>query len=165
MGKWILALVLVAAVQIGVEWYTLPAVIASHFDIHGMANGTMPRAAYCALHAGVVVLLALIFGLMPVTIRRMPHAMINLPHRDYWLASSRAEASMERLDGLLKTNGVITLAFVTLVMALVHRANLGTRTLDTALFLPLLAAFIAAMVWNTVRLFRSFPRPPGGDAA
>ena len=160
MGKLIVVLVLVAAIQVGWEWKTLPEVVASHFDMHGAANGTMPRGMYCVFHASIVALLAAVFGLMPSLIRRMPVSLINLPHREYWLASSRAEASMDRLDSLLKANGVITLTFIAVVMGMVHAANLGMRRVEPALLLPLLLAYLVAMGWNTIRLFRAFPAPP-----
>jgi uncharacterized membrane protein len=72
----------------------LPKVVASHFDLHGIANGWQTKQGFFEVLAGTTVLSAfLVFGI-PTMIAVMP-GLINLPNKDYWLAPGQRAASLE----------------------------------------------------------------------
>ena len=77
----------------------LPKVVASHFDVHGIANGWQTKQGFFEVLAGTTALSAfLIFGI-PTMIGIIPDQFINLPNKDYWLAPEQRAASLEFLSG------------------------------------------------------------------
>ena len=92
-------------------------------------------------------------------LRLLPASLINVPHRDYWLAEPRREASLRRLGAWMAWLAVGMTALVVGVNELVLRANLGRAPLHTPLFLAGLAVFMAFMLGWMVGLYRAF-RPP-----
>lgn len=158
-GRLMLALIGLSLWQVAGEWFTFPDKVASHFALSGVPDAWMGRTEYCLFHLFLIAILSGAFGLTPEFIRRLPVSMINLPHKEYWLAPERAEQSMERLDQILKSNGVLVLSFLLAVFHLVKRANLGRHPLEEGPFLVLLAVFAIGMIGNIVRLYRAFPKP------
>jgi uncharacterized membrane protein len=74
-------------------WPYLPDRIATHFDFAGHPNGWSSRST---LALGLVFLTATFAAtfLASSRMRDIPPALINLPNRDYWLASDRFEETM-----------------------------------------------------------------------
>ena len=65
--------------------------VASHFDSAGQANAWMPRSTYWLLSIAVGMgLPAFIIG-GGYVLRFLPVSLLNIPHRDYWLAPERRE--------------------------------------------------------------------------
>ncbi len=158
---WVLlALVVLALVQIQHYGPILPDRVASHFDGSGRANAFQDKAAFMRFYMGLVVLLAAVFGLMPKLIRRLPSSMINLPNRDYWLAPERREETLDVLDDRMAWMGVLVLALVTGLMELTFRTNLtGNPSLPPSLMVPVLVGFVALTLAWTVALLVRFRRP------
>ena len=81
-------------------WITsgdLPPVVASHFGPGGTADGFMGKGAYTAfMLAFVVVVPALVAG-STLLVGVLPTTLINLPHREYWLATQRRAATLDAL--------------------------------------------------------------------
>ena len=67
----------------------LPERVATHFDWRGQPNGWMSSQGYLVF----MLVFGLVFPLIPAAIclllRFLPDSIINLPHRDYWLAPER----------------------------------------------------------------------------
>jgi hypothetical protein len=104
MKKPLLMILALSIVQIGVEYVTLPPTVASHFGPDGKPNAFMSKSAFCGLHLFIVTLLAAVFGAVGRMVSALPIEMINLPHKDYWLAPERRQESLDRLDELLRSN-------------------------------------------------------------
>src|ERR1035441_10418639 len=76
------------------SYASLPAHVASHFDIEGRPNGWMSRGTCVGFTLGLGLLVpAFIVGMMAGA-GRIPVSFINLPHRDYWLAPERRHAAL-----------------------------------------------------------------------
>jgi hypothetical protein len=77
----------------------LPERVASHFASGGAANGWMAREAYVAIVLAMATLLPLFIVTMMARLPRMHPRRIRLPHRDYWLAPERRDATFATLAG------------------------------------------------------------------
>lgn len=100
----------------------MPAVVASHFDASGAANGFMPRQVYIAVMLGVVLLPALMVRVTSAALGK-PGARINLPNRDHHLAPQRREQTVATLRAGLRWFGVLLLCFLGYAHWLVVLAN------------------------------------------
>src|SRR5450755_1442222 len=84
-------------------WLTsggLPPVVASHFGPGGAANGFMGKGAYTAFMLAFVVAVPALVASSTLLVGVLPTNLINLPHRQYWLAPQRRATTLEALSSL-----------------------------------------------------------------
>lgn len=145
-------------------WLTsggLPPVVASHFGPGGTANGSMAKGTYTAFMLALVVGVPLLVALPARLVRVLPPRLINLPHRQYWLAPERRAATLDALSSLSLQFALALAVFLCFVHWLVVRANaVQPATLAEAPLLAGLAVFGATTVAWVLVLFRRFGRVP-----
>ena len=82
-------IVLAAIAQCVHDFPLLPDRLASHFNASGMPNGWMTKTQFMCLYA-VVLFPALAIGFwVPNRIANKPVSKLNLPNKEFWLASDR----------------------------------------------------------------------------
>ncbi len=154
------AIVLLHAAQTMYYYPRLPAVVAQHFGGAGQPNGWAPREFFFIFSWILLLGLSAIFMFSQRLLRRIPTSMINLPHREHWLAPERKDESLRFLQEAMQWMGVLTVAFIVLVLHLAIRANLNAEhRLDNGMFVTLLAGFLISTVVWMIRLYRRFPNP------
>ncbi len=127
----------------------MPAEIASHFGLRHAANAWMPHGVYLAFMLAFGLLLpAIVAGAIALLPRIRPDA-INLPHREYWLAPTRRQDTIDTLSAYGAWFGCLLTLFLAGVHYVVLEANRVTpATLPAELFFTLLAVFgLALAVW------------------
>jgi uncharacterized membrane protein len=155
-----MVIVLLHASQTIYYYPRLTEVVAQHFGGDGRANGWASRDAFFILSWVMLLGLSAIFMLMPRTLRRIPVSMINLPHKDYWLAPERKDESLGFIEREMEWMGVLTIAFLVSVLHLAIRANLNpAHHLENVVFVTLLAGFLVATSGWIILLYRRFPDP------
>lgn len=138
----------------------LPERMASHFDAVGRANNWSSKTAFFALYWVIVVGLVLTFLGLPVWIRRLPPALVNLPHKAYWLAAERRDATYDWLARQMGWLGVTTLILTLVVSHLALQANLTpNRALSVATVWSVLGGYFVVVAYWVVRWLRRFRRP------
>lgn len=158
----LLLLVLVAAA--GFVWFTsgaLPPVVASHFGPGGVPNGFMGKGTYTAFMLAVVVAVPALIGLSGQLVRAVPHRLVNLPNRQYWLAPQRRAATLDSLASIGVPFALALVVFLCFVHWLVVQANAvqPPRLSEGSLFAGLAVAGVAMVLWLVV-FFRRFGRVP-----
>ncbi|MEM7204725.1 MAG: DUF1648 domain-containing protein [Planctomycetota bacterium] len=161
LGSGSRALGLSVVVFVGVVLYAarvLPERVASHYDLAGRADGFSDRGTYLATLSGVCLALVALFALVRWLLPRLPNDLINLPHKDYWLAPDRRAASLQRIGNCLSWIGVATVALMTAILGLTIRSHRGDEPqsigaggwgLTSAYLVVVLAMVIAmAMSWS-----------------
>jgi uncharacterized membrane protein len=138
----------------------LPKVVASHFDLHGIANGWQTKHAFFEVLAGTTVLSAfLVFGI-PTLIAVMP-SIINLPNKDYWLAPGQRTASLEFLSGWFAWFGYAVYLVIIVAFDYAMQMNLhSTSGPNPARLWYVLAGLAVFVVICSIRLFGRFGRLP-----
>jgi uncharacterized membrane protein len=144
----VLALVIIGQ---SVHYYPLlPATMASHFGASGQANAWQSKGAFFGTYWGVCLLLLAVFVGLPPFLGHLPTAIINLPHKEYWLAPEHRATTLAFFQGAMGWFGVVALGFMMAVIQLVIQANLsGTGVLPPATVWPLFGAYMAfVIVWT-----------------
>jgi len=155
----LLALVLLAAIQIFHYYPRLPDVVASHFDGAGAPNGWSTRTLFFAIEAGAVALAGLLALGAPWLLRVAPR-WVNLPHKAHWLGPGRRAATQAYFDAAFAWFGCALVALLIGVMQLAIRANLGgPPRLNASVMWALLAGFAGFMVVWLVAFLRRFRAP------
>ena len=150
----------VTALQLVNYFPRLPERMATHFDAAGNANGWMSKRGFFQFQFAMLGIMGLAFGLLPRWLDRIPNALINLPHKAYWLAPERRAASLADLARQMANLSALVLALLVIVGELTLRANLRATPRLGAEVWWLLGGYSVLMVVWIVRLCRRFPRPP-----
>ncbi|MFI5356807.1 MAG: DUF1648 domain-containing protein [Opitutales bacterium] len=150
--------VLLAVAQAFWHHAHLPMRVASHFDAAGRANDWMSRDAHLGFQAGLALFLGLLFGAIGALPPRLPDSLINLPHREYWLAPQRRAASLAWVGSMAHALGIVVVGFFIFVFQQVYVANV-TGALRLELLPLIIGQFVLVAGLITVLLFR-FRRPP-----
>jgi hypothetical protein len=157
----LLALLVVAGAFLLATGLTLPPQVASHFDGSGAANGFMSRSGYITFMVIVVVGLPALFVLAQRLLHALAPRYLNVPHREYWLAPERREATILFMEGyLLRFAWALVLFLCVVHWSVVDANRIQPPRLSPALFFPALVAFLLFALWWAVELYRRFPRPP-----
>ncbi|MBK8011140.1 MAG: DUF1648 domain-containing protein [Deltaproteobacteria bacterium] len=143
----------------------LPTTMASHFGAGGKPNGWMPRSGFAALSAAVSVLMLLVFLGGPLLLKRVPHPLINLPNKLYWLAAERKEATFAYLASTIEWLGATTFVFIGLVNELVFAANTkpSSELAETPLVVGLVL-ILSVNVGSGIAMYLRFARVPKNAA-
>jgi uncharacterized membrane protein len=139
----------------------LPELVAVHFDAAGRANGFMTRTGcrefMLASTLGVPLVIVIATALLP---RVLPASMINIPHREYWLAPERAHDSLVFLSEQGLWFGCILLLFLAGVDAMLVKANaVSPPQFPNALLIAMLIFFFCALGAWALRMLRRFRAP------
>jgi uncharacterized membrane protein len=101
----------------------LPPQMASHFNSEGIANGFMSKESYTYTMLAVVVGVPGLLALMPLVLVKLPTSLINIPHREYWLAPENRAATFQTLKVWMGVLACFHLIFLSYVHWLVVQAN------------------------------------------
>ncbi|MAT71266.1 MAG: hypothetical protein CMJ58_17280 [Planctomycetaceae bacterium] len=137
----------------------LPQNVASHFDAGGNPNGWGSKQSFVAIMLGTLTGLAALGGVAEWMIRRGPRAMINVPHKDKWLAPEH-EAST-RADMAHTTVWII--AATTLFLAFMTHDALAANLRDPVHMKSMwltLTGLLATVGWLTLRMTLRYRKPP-----
>jgi len=152
-------LALASIVQASAYYPLLPERVACRFDPTGAAVGWQSKGAFFLMHLGLVLGMALgVVPLLCVLLRFAPARMINMPHKEYWLAAPRERQTRSSLVCYTLWVMDLTLALVVVLMELTYRANLAKApSLGRALWVWLAVYGLAMAVW-VVMFCRRFRR-------
>jgi hypothetical protein len=154
-----LAVLALAAIDFAWHYSALPAQMASHFDFAGNANGHMARGTFVAVALGTSVCMALLFWGIAALLPRLPAGMINLPHRDFWLAPENRPATFAFIRRSMLLLGLLVQVQLAAIFHLTLAANLRPAPAQLNgpwLFLGTFA--VAFLIW-IVHFVLHFYRP------
>ncbi|MBN2294690.1 MAG: DUF1648 domain-containing protein [Pirellulales bacterium] len=148
--------ILLVAVAHSVYYYPmLPAMMASHFDLEGQANGWASKSECMVVYAVIAGFIGVLFVGLSLAINKTPTWMLNMPHKDYWLAPERQEESYRWLSVSMMWIGNATMAMLVVCMEIVFRANLWPAWKPGTAFLVTLCCYMTVvLVWTGLVLYR-----------
>ncbi|WZO99181.1 DUF1648 domain-containing protein [Isosphaeraceae bacterium EP7] len=152
--------VVLAAVAVGTE-PMLPARVATHFSVSGVPDGWMSRRAQTISSLGVAAFLVLATSVPLYLARHFSDSTVNLPHREYWLAPERRDATFAHISGIGVMLACLSLVLMISLQILVVRANLRTPVrLPASEGFGLIVAFLAGVGAILFFGFRPFHHLP-----
>jgi len=160
----IVFILLVMGIILGfaISYPRLPERMASHFGMDGRPNGWQPKSVFTIFFFGALGIACVVSLAVPKLIGSLHPDMINLPHKEYWLAPERRADSVRFLQDQMALFGCAILGLLAIAMFSAIQANLTANPqMDPTLFFIGLGAFIAFAVYSAVRTFSRFGTPPG----
>jgi len=141
----------------------LPLRVASHFGADGVANGWSSRESYVWTLIVILTAVTLMMAGTAALVRITPTNLVNLPHREYWLAAERREATI----GAVQRFGFIMAGLTSLLFLAIHLLTVAANESQPAVLSGavwwLLGAFLAATGAMLFLLYRRFSRLPPGS--
>lgn len=152
----------VVALHFVSNYATLPDSIPVHFSKYAEPDRWMDKDTFALYHWGFVFFLSGIFAGAAALIRRLPPKMINIPNKDYWMATpERVKVIMTVITEALCILGVITAACVVGVDHLIMKAaRLGARRAEIGSITTVVTVTTVATCFVLFRMILKFRRPP-----
>ncbi|HEY9248362.1 MAG TPA: DUF4019 domain-containing protein, partial [Rariglobus sp.] len=167
LSPWHGFLLLVAAFAalLALTAHGLPVRMASHFDETGRANGWMDRTPYLLLIGVLPGFIAALLAASAWSLKKLPVRLINLPHRDHWLAPERRAATAASFGRWMAGPAcLIVVFFAELHLTTLLANRLIPPRLESGLLLgPTIGFLSALMVWM-VGLVLRFSDPAASSA-
>lgn len=165
LRTWILllamaTLLLFAAVELVWLYPQLPERVVTHFGLNGVGGRTAARSTFLTGQIVWLALLGLGFPALRWLVTILPASMINVPHREYWLAPARINYTRAVFGDLLLLLGVINLALLVVTSLLILRANLTPEPRLGAAVWIVLALYLAATFAAVIPTMLQFKRRP-----
>ncbi|MGD2171120.1 MAG: DUF1648 domain-containing protein [Gammaproteobacteria bacterium] len=157
--KIFIALTAIVLLQSVFYYPKMPAVVASHFDAQGAANGWSGKEVFFGLYLAIVLLLFGVFGWVPKWIESRPGKSVNIPNRDYWLAPERRAETWAFFRRQMMLMGDLHLLLAIFAFQLAILANFDRPPrLHPAIGWALAFYFIVFTAW-LIHFFLHFKRP------
>lgn len=135
----------------------LPSVVASHFGPGSGPNGWIVRSDYLVWMLILAVVAPCLIVLLIAGLPRVAPRLINLPHRDYWLAPQRRSDTLASLLAFGCWQGaLLTVAAAGLHLTLIEANAVTPPHLSLGSLVTLSVLFIAAMLAWTAALYARF---------
>ena len=158
------AIAIVAAIYFWSEYAQLPDIVASHFNARGVANGWQTKSTFLSFFAGAVALASFLAYGVPFLISKMPLELINLPHREYWLAPERRDETLALLGGTFAWFSCGVLVVVTTAVNYAIGRNLHPEAqMDPPALVYVLGGFAVLALVGSIRMLTHFARVPPPD--
>lgn len=140
-------------------WTQLPDRVATHFNWNGVPDDWMTKSAATALMLAMQLLVPwFLVGITAMT-AWMPVSLINIPHREYWLAPERRRESLAFLNRELAGIALAVAWFMAAVSHLAFEANIAGGPLSTSAMLGLLGVYMTVVLGIVGRIIWRFRTP------
>jgi len=137
----------------------LPPVVASHFDLSGTPDATMPRDQFTNLFLTIMVLTSSLMALLPMLIAKLPPQMINIPNRMYWLSPDRIDETKQILQAYLLILASKLCCFMAVIFWLIVQAHLhNPPQLSTHHLMVATGVFVLMTIFWSLRLSARFKK-------
>ncbi|MCZ7556028.1 MAG: DUF1648 domain-containing protein [Bacteroidia bacterium] len=154
---------LILAAMLSVWFYPqLPERLASHFNASGEADGWMTKDGFFLFYGLLLLLMFGMFAGITWMVRRFPVSMVNIPHREYWLAPERREEAYAVLQRNMHRMSAATLLFMNAMLLISFRANFKQPPSLGSEAWILMLLFLAGLAVLIVRLYQDFRLPRNG---
>ena len=156
----LITLLVVAVAQVAHYYPQLPGKVATHFGGSGQPDGSSPKNTFVLMNTILFGSLSLLFIAIAWLIPKLPASLINIPHKEYWLAPERKQQTLQSFGAQVLWLNNATMAFLLLLFNLIIRKNLSGAPRLGAVFWILFASYmIFVIVWAVVMYLRYLNLP------
>jgi uncharacterized membrane protein len=159
---WVLTLVILLF-QAWSAYDSLPDRMPSHFNFQGEPDSYSSKNQFFGTWLFALVLLNVLLPSVHLLIRVVPSTMINVPHREYWLATSdRKREVAAKMANLMVAMAIgLNLIFFLLLESIRSYTLTGTASMPFWTPLVILPFLIIVPLLFVFRMFRVPPSEPG----
>ena len=158
LGRSLLSSAVLALLVSGVVLVRGPQHVPVHFGVDGASDRWGDASTLLALDVAMVVGGTVLFASVAWLVRVLPDDLVNLPHKEYWLAPERRRDAERKVAVWADTMGTaVNLLMLALTLVSARAATQPQPTGPTPVFAVLVVAFVAVTAWSVVRLYPLLP--------
>lgn len=153
-----LTLCVLCFIQAAYYYPLLPETVPSHFGSSGLPDAWSPKNFFVIFYLIVIAVCSVIFLSLSFGLSRIPVSLINLPHKEFWLAPERKEKTFLYLSQYFLLFASATLLLLFDVFHQSFQVALGKAQ---ALSHPVvsLVVYVTLILVSTLRMVVKFSRP------
>lgn len=159
----LLVCVLIAVLQLVLQFPSLPERVATHFGAGGEPNAFSSKSVFVLMMLAFVIGMPVFLVVLAKIMRYLPKSMINIPNREYYLHPDRAEKTLAEMETSMIWLATITEIFLIGLVQLTISANTQGKALSMTGFSILMIFYMCAITAFCVLLIRRYGRPQVGD--
>lgn len=160
VNKAMLVITIVVCVGQLVYWFgRLPDPMPSDFDVNGQVDGHMSKSAFFAVIGMTQFLFLVGLPLLGKMLSHLPDSMLNIPHKDYWLAPDRRESTLSISLAVLIASSWLTGWLMIGVFQLTAQVGLNRRETINPDFVWMLGGYLVAVFGLVIWMLYRFRRP------
>ncbi len=141
------------------SYFLLPGEVAIHFNAAGQPDRRASRDWHVALMGLIGLALPLLLLLVFWSIRYLPAGIVNIPHREYWLAPQRRSETADRIFELGLWFALLEGLFFLVIHWLVVAANRQVQVHLSWLVWPVLVVYLLLVIGWIAWMWRQFRLP------
>jgi hypothetical protein len=139
--------------------FFLPDLVAIHFNISGEPDGWASKWINALLFCGMFLFLNVLYGGLPVLLKKIPVSLINIPNREYWFAPERKDASLVIVSTFLSELAFFTNFFIAGIELILFYANRTGKPAPSIVLFTLIGAMFAFIILWIVHFIKAFKLP------
>lgn len=151
---------IVAVLQNCYYWLHLPDRVAIHFNASGQPDNWATRDVATIIMLGLQLGFPMFMMVLTPMASKLPNSMINVPHREYWLAPERRAYTLEEMSKFMSIVAIAGACFFIGINHVTYIANRDKIPLPMLPFGIMLITFLAIVFSFTGKLVRQFNRIP-----
>ena len=154
-----LGITMALTLRVALVWSELPETMASHFGAGGRPNDYMSKVPFFwFLGASAGGSVAIVFAAAGM-LKRLPARWINIPNRDYWLATDEhREVAMNLIAAPMAWIGLLTAALLAVAVEFTIEANLEQTHFANDVFIVMLVGYLLLVAAITIWMIRDLAK-------
>ncbi len=132
-------------------WFITPDPLAAHFNIQGIPDRFVSKPEFFSFEVQTFLVVIALSLVTQVFLMILPPQWINMPHREYWLAPERREATVDRMSSFSAALFAFVLLTIQAGFELAVSANLQKPILFSAQMM--FAVIIGLLIVELLMLF------------
>jgi len=159
-SRWALVLSCLAALGFAIHGFSVaPDIVPVHYGLNGLPDRWGSRLEVLLVYLGIVGVGTVIWLALPELLRRAPPSMINLPHKEYWLAPERRDTATAKLATWADTVGTAVNLLLLALQRVLAPGQAGSPAAPSLAPTLLVLAFLVFTLGSCLWLARSYRLP------
>lgn len=149
--------VAILALTVPIFFYnSLPEQVGSHFNLIGNVDSWMNKNSFYQTYYIQLLFMIFLFVLINLIIKKVPHGLINIPNKKYWLEQNRKDLAITAIKNFIYLIGSFTIFFTTITFGNVYIVNINSsNNLGSTTWINL-SIFIIGMVYLIIKMYAHF---------
>lgn len=148
-------LIVIGVLQAAYYYPLLPERVASHFGASGRPDAWSSKLFFVNFYLIAIGVIAILFPVVGSGMSKIPDSLINLPHKDYWLAPERRQETFEVLFRYFLWFGSATFLLLLDIFHQAFQVHLGKAGTLEHPIVSIVIYVVFSIVWS-IGLIKKF---------
>jgi uncharacterized membrane protein len=145
-------------VQVAYYYPLLPETVPSHFGASGRPDAWSSKNFFVIFYLSVIAVISVLFLSLSFILSCMPVSLINMPHKEFWLAPERKEKTLTFLSQYLLLFALFTVLLLFDIFNQSFQVALGKAQALTHPLASILVYLSLILLW-IICMFVKFGNP------